>query len=276
MKSLLAVITPVSDDGLGSAVHYALAVASHVGAHLTILIAEIGPDVFAPTAVPDNMQGLNEITDPPSKAERVTRTIELARAAAALRNVSCTVLNGDSPSLPDLLVERAQLHDCTILDVRGPLRHPRQTFVEGVLFGSGRPIILTPPQALPSAEEIILIAWDATRSAARALHDAIPLLARAREVVIVSVSDDKEFRAVESGPHVCHYLRRWGVTSRFALIEPSGQSVGGALVEYAVQVQARLLVMGGFGHAREREFLFGSATRDIFESNLEIAVLLSH
>ena len=276
MKDLLAVVTPVPDDSVGCAADYALALASSMGAHVTFLIAEIEPDIFASMAEPDNMLSCSEITDVPTKAVRVARTIELVQAAAKLKNVSCTVLEGFSPSLRDLLIGQAQVHDCTVLDARGPLRHPRQGLIEGVLFASGRPIILVPPTAFPLVEETVLVAWDATRSAVRALHDALPLLIRAREVFVISVTGDKEFSAVELGSHICRYLSRWNIRSRFELVERGSGSVGGVLFDYAARIKANLVVMGGFGHPREREFLFGSATRDVFQSGFSTAVLLSH
>src|SRR5262249_12513386 len=161
----------------------------------------------------------------------------------------------------DSLIDRSKLHDCAIIEAQGPLRHPRQGLVEGVLFGSGRPLILTPANASPPVRRNVVVAWDGTPAAGRALHDAIPLLSMAQEVVVVSVTGDKEFTTNASGPHVCHYLRRWDVTSRSDLIERSDRSVGDALLDHARQMQAGLLVMGGFGHPREREFVFGSATR---------------
>jgi nucleotide-binding universal stress UspA family protein len=276
MKEVLAVVTPALDENLGSAARYALSLAGHMIAHVTILVAEIELEVVAPMAEPDNMQGCGVPADSPTKAERVALTIELARNAAKLANVACTVLDGRSPSLRDSLIDRAQLHDCTIIDVQGTLRHPRQGLVEGVLFGSGRPLILTPANASPPVKERVVVAWDGTPAAVRALHDAIPLLAQAQEVIVVSVTGDKEFTAGETGPHVCRYLSRWDVRSRFDLIERGDRNVGEALLDHAMQEQVRLLVMGGFGHPREREFLFGSATRDIFQSNCDIAVLLSH
>src|SRR5262249_53107246 len=152
-----------------------------------------------------------------------------------------TVLDGRSPSLRDSLIDRTQLHDCAIIEVQRPLRHPRQGLVEGMLFGSGRPLILIPAKASPPVRQRVLVAWDATPAAVRALHDAIPLLALAQEVVVVSVTGDKEFTANESGPHVCRYLRRWNVTSRSDLIERSDRSVGNALLDYARQMRAGLL-----------------------------------
>lgn len=77
------------------------------------------------------------------------------------------VLDGSSTSLRDLLIDKAQVHDCTILGVEGPLQYQRQSLVEGVLFGSGRPIILTPMKVLPPTQERILFAWDASPSAVK-------------------------------------------------------------------------------------------------------------
>lgn len=168
------------------------------------------------------------------------------------------------------------MRDLTILDVQGPLRYPRQGLVEGILFGSGRPIGLIPPIAPLLENGKILVGWDATPSAVRAVHDALPLLTKAREVVIMSVIDDKAFRAPHSGTDLCHYLRRWGVDARFETVKRGSKNVGDVLLDQARRLGASLLVMGGFGHAREREFIFGSATRDIFKSNPEIPVLLSH
>jgi nucleotide-binding universal stress UspA family protein len=174
------------------------------------------------------------------------------------------------------LIDSAQVRDVVIFDVSGSLRHPRQGLVEAVLFGSGRPIILAPAGVhVPSAERAV-VAWDGTRSAARALHDALPLLTHAREVVVTTVADDKELRALRSGDEVCRYLGRWGVQGSFELLQRDSRNVGDVLLGHAAEIEAGLLVMGGFAHAREREFLFGSATRDIFRSTLETAVLLSH
>ena len=279
LKDLLAVVTPVSVSGdtPGYAASYALALAGLSGAHLSALIVEIELGTPAPPVEHDNMHGGNEITKSLFMTERLTRTTELIQAAAKLANLPCTVLpEGRSRSLRDFLIDNAQVRDLVIIDVQGPLRQPRQGLVEAALFGSGRPIILVPPAARPVVEGIALVAWDATRSSVRALHDALPLLIRAREVVIVSITDDKGFHAARSGEDICRYLGRWDIHSRFEPVKRGSQNVGDVLLGYAARIKADLLVMGGFGHPREREFLFGSATRDVFESNLEVAVLLSH
>jgi hypothetical protein len=174
MKELLAVVSPALDESLGSAARYALSLAGQMAAHVTILVAEIESDIVAPTVEPDNMQGCGIVTDPPTKAEHVALTIELARKAAKLANAACTVLDGRSPSLRDSLIQSAQLHDCAIIEVQGPLRHPRQGLVEGVLFGSGRSLILTPANASTPVKGRAVVAWDGTPAAVRAFARCDP------------------------------------------------------------------------------------------------------
>jgi nucleotide-binding universal stress UspA family protein len=276
MKDVLAIITPVYTDALEQGASYAFALGDLGGAHVAALITEI--ESVARMIEPDLMQGGAEIAEPPSARERLARTIELVQNAAKRANVACTVLSAPrTADLREILIDSAQVRDVVIIDVRGPLRDPRQGFVEAVLFGSGRPIILVPPGVhMPTAERA-LVAWDGTRSAVRALHDALPILTRShREVVVVTVTDDKDLRPSRSGDEVCRYLGRWGVQARFEPLQRGNRNVGDVLLGRAEEIQAALVVMGAFGHAKEREFLFGSATRDIFQSTLKTAVLLSH
>jgi nucleotide-binding universal stress UspA family protein len=163
-----------------------------------------------------------------------------------------------------------------IFDVGGPLQQPVLGWVEAILFGSGRPIVLAPFGSRPVINGTIVFAWDESRSAVRALHDILPLMIGSRDVVVVSVIDDKRIRNPGSAEWICSYLARWGVTARFQRISRRSEKVGVDLLDFASRMNADVLAMGGFGHSREREFVFGSATRDIFQSNLAIPVFLSH
>jgi nucleotide-binding universal stress UspA family protein len=278
MKDLLTIITLVSSNELAQPGTYALALARHMGSHLTAMVAEIERLDPAAHAEPDNMQGDSRPSAPPALAERLEQTADLVRSEAGRAGVSYTILrHPDSElSLGESVTANAQVRDLTILGVYGPLTYPRQGVVEAVLFGSGRPLILVPPAAPSFSGRIVVVGWDATRAAVRALHDALPLLTRAQKVVITSVIDDKVFRVPESGRDVCRYLERWGIDASFGARKRQHENIGKDLLFHAKRLEADLLVMGGFGHSREREFLFGSATRDIFQSHLEMPVLLSH
>ena len=279
MKDLLAIITSGSGKTLAQPGTYSLSLAAHMGSHVTAIIAEI--ERFNPAArlEPDNMQGDSRPATSPALAERLGQTADLVRSEAHRAEVSLTILeHADNSPYPlrEIVTSSAQVRDLSILGVHGPLTYPRQGLVEAVLFGSGRPVLLVPPGAPAFSGRMVVVGWDATRSATRALHDALPLLTKARKAVIISLSNDKVFRLPESGPEVCRYLERWGIDASFDAPKRKQEKIGNELLLHAKRLEADLLVMGGFGHAREREFLFGSATRDIFQSHLELPVLMSH
>ena len=279
MKDLLAIIPSGSGKTLAQPGTYSLSLAARMGSHVTAIIAEI--ERFNPAAQlePDNMQGDSRPVTSPALAERLGQTADLVRSEAHRAEVSLTILeHADNSPYPlrEIVTSSAQVRDLSILGVHGPLTYPRQGLVEAVLFGSGRPVLLVPPGAPAFSGRMVVVGWDATRSATRALHDALPLLTKARKAVIISLSDDKVFRLPESGPEVCRYLERWGIDASFDAPKRKQDKIGNELLLHAKRLEADLLVMGGFGHAREREFLFGSATRDIFQSHLELPVLMSH
>jgi nucleotide-binding universal stress UspA family protein len=277
MKDLLVIVTPVSENTLERSAIYALSLARHMRARMTVMIATI-EQFPAALGDPDNMQAYGGLGQSPSLDERLARTADLVRSEARRAGVDYEIISEAdySPSLGQMVTAAAQVRDLTLLGVRGPLAYPRQGLVEAAMFGSGRPLLLIPQAAQPFSSGVIVIGWDATRAAVRAVHDALPLLIGAEKVVVASVSGDKELPAFASGPAICRYLEQRHVNASFNALTRQQKSVGEDLLSHARNLGANLLVMGGFGHAREREFLFGSATRDILRSHLEIPVLLSH
>ena len=278
MKDLMALVTPVLDHVLEQPAVYALALAGKLGAHVTTMVGTIEPFQAIRSGDVDNMQGLGAPRQPPSLQDRLARTTELIQSAAGRAGVACEILTGsDGPLLSaQIVTAAAQVRDLTAIAVHGPLTYPRQGLVEAALFGSGRPVLMIPPSAQPFSGGVIVVGWDATRSAVRALHVALPLLTRAGDVVVATVSDDKQPPVLASGPAVCRYLEHWAVDGRFHSVPRRQKSVGDDLLLFAGDLGADLIVLGGFAHAREREFLFGSVTRDIFQAQLKIPVLLSH
>ena len=279
MKDLLAIIPSGSGKTLAQPGTYSLSLAARMGSHVTAIIAEI--ERFNPAAQlePDNMQGDRGAVTSPALAERLGQTADLFGSKAHRAGISLTILeHADNSPYPlrEIVTSSAQVRDLSILGLHGPLTYPRQGLVEALLFGSGRPVLLVPPGAPAFSGRTVVVGWDATRSDARALHDALPLLTKARKAVIISLSEDKVFRQPESGPEVCRYLERWGIDASFDAPKRKQDNIGNELLLQAKRLEADLLVMGGFGHARQREFLFGSATRDIFQSHLELPVLMSH
>jgi nucleotide-binding universal stress UspA family protein len=278
MKDVLALLSPTPGDQLSAGAHYALGLARAHGALLSALIAEI--EAYSPNLPPepDNVQADNATIELSSSTEQLARTAALVLSAAKLANVSCEILAAGNQvvSLRERVIDCAQVRDALIVDVYGPLQSPRKDLVDGNLFGSGRPVVLVPQSTRAFAQDRILLAWDATRSAVRAVHDALPLLIRARDVTIVSVIDDKTFSTSDSGDALCDYLARWNVDAKFSAINRETTNIGTTLLAYAQRTEADLLVMGGFAHGMERALMLGSATQDVFRTSLEIPVFLSH
>lgn len=145
---------------------------------------------------------------------------------------------------------------------------------EAVLFGSGGPLWVFPPVESTAHLRSIAVAWDGARASARAVRDAMPVLAKADEVTILTVTDDKPI----DGPSVESlraYLESHGIDSVAVGLQRGDWPVGEALQDAALECGAGLLVMGGYGHSRFREFALGGATRSIL-ARPRLPIFMSH
>ena len=97
-----------------------------------------------------------------------------------------------------------------------------------------------------------MVAWDASPAASRALYDAMPLLAMAAEVVVITIVGDKVLQPEESGEQVCAALAQRDIAARFEPVRERDEDVGATLLQAAIRAEAGLLVMGGFAHPRTR------------------------
>lgn len=150
-----------------------------------------------------------------------------------------------------------------------------QMLAEAVVFGSGRPTILVPEHADVGEMSRIAIAWDGTRVAARALADATRLLDRAREVKVITVTDEKPLQEEAAGDRLVDGLQQAGVNASFSRIRAGDLPIAESLQRHALEFGAQLLVMGGYGHSRLRDFVLGGATAGVLD-DLRLPVLLSH
>jgi len=173
------------------------------------------------------------------------------------------------------LVDLARLHDLVMLPVPESDAFDRPC-VQAVLFGSGRPVVLLPSQHKRlSRLERVIVAWDFSREAARALSDALPLLTLSHEVRIVTVFGEKHLETTATTADVEHFLTRHQIKYSLNRIAFEGGDIGRFLMDYAEGVDADLLVMGAYGHSRLREFVLGGATRAMLRDP-RLPILLSH
>jgi nucleotide-binding universal stress UspA family protein len=146
-----------------------------------------------------------------------------------------------------------------------------------VLFESGRPVILV-PETYKAKEppRRILVAWSPEREATRAVHDALPVLRDADLVSILVVAEGKNLNGEEdAGTDIARHLARHNVNAEVKHVPANGRSAQAVIADEARYLGADLIVMGGYGHSRLSEWVFGGATRDMM-ADLKTPVLMAH
>jgi nucleotide-binding universal stress UspA family protein len=153
---------------------------------------------------------------------------------------------------------------------------PEELIAEGALFGSGRPVVVVPYiQKTGVKLDRVMVAWDASRNAARAVADAMPFLARAGTIDVVIVASERPKSDEVAGADIGHHLARHGLKVEVKRIVATGTDVANTILSHAADSSADFIVMGGYGHSRLREFILGGATRGIL-SSMTVPVLMSH
>lgn len=185
---------------------------------------------------------------------------------------SCT-----TSQLAAIVTEYARMHDFTMVPI-GDQVTLQQYVAECVIFGSGRPTIVfpeVPKSSNSSSLDIVGVAWDFSRPAARAVADALPILQRAKTVRVVTITHEKTIDTRRSGAELAKHLAFHGIEVVLEEEAAAGRTIGQALEGYATARELDLLVMGAYGHSRTRDFILGGATRTIV-ANPPLPVLLSH
>jgi nucleotide-binding universal stress UspA family protein len=203
-------------------------------------------------------------------AERLKR---LNRPAEVRR---IDVLAGD---IADIAAREAHCADAFVaLRPNGAPQEPER-LVEGVLFGGGRHLFLVPGHnepALAKGLNRVLIAWNGSREAARALAESMPYLQKAKEVNVVVVDDEPpvEERRL-TGPDAVNHLKHHGIEAELVRLRRHNGNVGAALMAEAERGKADLLVMGGYGHSRLREMLLGGVTYELLHE-CPVPLVIAH
>ncbi|ANW06097.1 hypothetical protein LMTR13_34315 [Bradyrhizobium icense] len=146
---------------------------------------------------------------------------------------------------------------------------------EAAMFESGRPIVVVPSIQKDGIKlGCILVCWDGSRTAARALADSMPFLERAKSIEVINVGNGRR-EAEESLAAVGRHLARHGLNCSAKALIADGTDVTNVILSHAADLSADLIVMGGYGHSRLREFVLGGVTRGILDT-MTVPVLMSH
>lgn len=176
----------------------------------------------------------------------------------------------------EVLADQMRVSDLGIMSYGSGAEVGKRFVAAGGIFSSGRPMLLVPPRhAAASPPSRVIIAWDGSTAAVRAVHGALPLMKRADSVTVVSVTDDKEFRPGQSAIELTHLLARHGAKAEFRPVRRGSGGVTRAILDAAREVRADLLVMGAVRHAPLHNMVFGSATMELLDEGPALPTLLA-
>jgi nucleotide-binding universal stress UspA family protein len=194
------------------------------------------------------------ISDDPAKADGVS---------ACLTEMT-TLLNET--------LHEARFHDLVVLARTPELSSER---IHSLVAQAGRPILIAPSKPVQVIGQTVVVAWKDGPEAARALGAALPVLLRAKRVIILSVSEDSAGDDTDrvSADGVAKTLKWHGIAAEVQMSYAPSVSASAKILEIAYGQDADLLVMGAYGHSRMREFVFGGVTRDIL-ADCAIPVLM--
>jgi len=183
--------------------------------------------------------------------------------------------------LPGLVATEARWADLFVASCPSPSAslHDWARMIEAVMFEGGHSLYLIPRGMKPRSEvRTVMIGWVDTKEAARAVAEALPLLKLATRTELVSVHEPCKGRlgGAEIMADIAAHLARHGIdVSAARTVVTDGLSPADALLDYASDIGADLLVVGGYGHSRTREMIMGGVTRDLLR-HMTVPVLMSH
>jgi nucleotide-binding universal stress UspA family protein len=206
--------------------------------------------------------------------------IERFEAAARRSLVSAEhrLLKSIGAAAPLTLSTLARRVDLSVFMQSEPNGVDNDDMIETSLFQSGRPLIVVPYIQKDGLKlDHVVCCWDGSRAAARAINDALPLLAKATTVDLLIVLNEKTDSAGNEirGAEMAKHLARHDVKVQIVTVPAADIDVTGAILSYVADSSGTLIVMGGYGHARLREVILGGVTRDMLKS-MTVPVFMSH
>jgi len=270
---LINLATGINDD---ATIDYAISLARTFDAHLAGV-------AFAYDTVPPAMLA-GEV--PPAWIAEFRKEAQDA-AQAAVKKFEATVeragissqagwLSAGMAGPAELFGRMARRFDLSVVRQADPGKiTPAPEFIEAALFQAGRPVLVVPYiQKGGVGLERVIVCWDGSRSAARAAGDAMPFLERAKTVEVAMVTAHGKSDETP-GADIARHLARHGIAVEVKQIVAPDAKTADVLLSHAADTSADLLVMGGYGHSRLREFVLGGVTRSILDT-MTVPTLMSH
>jgi nucleotide-binding universal stress UspA family protein len=287
IKTILVAAT--GSDADNAVFTSALAVARPFSAHLQMLHVRIDAAAMAVTMSSEGggsalvgglLEGLEEDADRREQRSRdvfgqfcAREGLPIAEAPPAADGPSAQWLR-EVGAEPYWMTEYGRAADLIVIGRAANGAAVAPETIETALIDSGRPLLIPPSQAITDLPQTVVIAWKATREAAHAVAAATPFLSRAKEIRIVTVAEGEDLFTDESN-RLMNNLRWRGLQIAAERLQPDGLSPADVMIKAAAEHDA-LLVMGGYGHSRLRQWIFGGFTRHVLETAAGVPVLIAH
>jgi nucleotide-binding universal stress UspA family protein len=275
IKDLVVNLTVGSDRD--HAAQFAVSISEAFEAHIAGIAF-----AFDPVITPPIMDGLSAAWVDTQRAENraaAQKAIDRFESAVKREGLSAehriieTSLGGAASTFGRI----ARRFDLAVVGQMDPERMmPDDLLIESALFESGRPVVVVPYIQKEGLKlDRVMVCWDGSRSAARAIADGLPFLKRGETIEIVMVASGGGNPDELPGVDLAEHLARHGFKIEVKRLVATDVDVTNTILSYAADCAADFIVMGGYGHSRLREFVLGGATRGILES-MTVPVLMSH
>lgn len=259
-----------------SLVAFATQLACRHGAHLNICLG-VGRLSLPSAMVVSEVQGLlNQANEDRRAAATMFGNEALRRAQSEGATASLELAYGDYAQTSRRVTGFARASDISIAQSRDRLFGLAETVIEDLLFSSGRPLILLPVKwnGLVACPRLV-VAWDGSAKAARAIGDAMPFIEAATDIEIVTIEGDsnhgKQIEGIDIAARIARHSRHVHLTE----LPCTSGDISQTLRAHVAMTRADLLVMGAYGHARFRQFIIGGVTRSVI-ADPPVPVLMSY
>jgi nucleotide-binding universal stress UspA family protein len=274
IKDIVVNLAPGAND---PAANFAISVAEIFEAHLTGVAFVYDPVIPGSVmgGIPPEFIELQRTEAEKSANETVARFEQAAKRSGI--SYESRILSASVAGASEELGKLARRFDLAIVgQANRDKEEPTEVIDEGVLFESGRPVIVVPFIQKDGLKlDHVMVCWDGSRAATRAIADSMPFLRKAKQVEVVLVTS-KGFKADEApGADLAKHLARHDLKVVLKRITSPDIDIASTILSYAADANADMIVMGGYGHSRLREFVLGGATRGILES-MTVPTLMSH
>ena len=266
IKDIFLPLVGEPDAAAIAAIDKCVAVAGDLGARVTAMAVEedipIRPTVMISNDL-DNTAAIEAVRSV-SDARGLLKTFDAAAIRFGVRSEQ-TLSRSAAADIPRNLAVCARLKDLSLVPVKTDDDRSERV-VERLIFESGRPILMCPEELaseLPVTLDNVVIAWDHTAPAARAVADALPILQAAANVRIITATDDKTPAELVSGAALASHLEEHGIKATVATVAIDDSSVGKVFEAYVKANAIDLLVMGAYRHSRLNEMVWGGATKTV-------------